>query len=47
MIVGELLWFRFYSGAVETAEKLAIEKNAEVTTRALHYLEYEYQGMKP
>ena len=46
-VVGTLLWWRFYSGNLQNAEKFAIEKNLEKTNSALHYLQYNYSGNKP
>ena len=46
-VVGTLLWWRFYSGNLQNAEKFAIEKNIEKTNSALHYLQYNYSGNKP
>jgi hypothetical protein len=47
LMVGSLLWWRFYSGNIQNAEKFAIEKNLEKTNSALHYLQNSYQGSKP
>jgi len=46
-VIGTLLWWRFYSGNLQNAEKFAIEKNLEKTNSALHYLQYNYSGNKP
>jgi len=46
-MVGSLLWWRFYSGNIQNAEKFAIEKNVEKTNSALHYLQNDYNGKKP
>lgn len=46
-VVGTLLWWRFYSGNLQNAEKYAIEKNLEKTNSALRYLQYDYTGQKP
>jgi len=45
--VGTLLWWRFYSGNIQNAEKFAIEKNTEKTNSALNYLQLNYNGSKP
>lgn len=46
-VVGSLLWWRFYSGNLQNAEKFAIEKNLEKTNASLKYLQYYYPGNKP
>ena len=47
IVVGSLLWMRFYQGSIENAEKFARQKNLEITNKALNYLQYEYEGAKP
>ena len=47
LMVGTLLWWRFYSGNIQNAEKFALEKNLEKTNSALHYLQNDYNGRKP
>lgn len=47
LMVGTLLWWRFYSGNIQNAEKFAIEKNLEMTNLALRYLQNDYSGKKP
>jgi len=47
LMVGSLLWWRFYSGNIQNAEKFAIEKNLEKTNSALRYLQNDYNGKKP
>jgi hypothetical protein len=47
IMVGSLLWWRFYSGNLENAEKFALKKNLEKTNSALHYLQNNYIGNKP
>ena len=47
LMVGSLLWWRFYSGNLQNAEKFAIEKNLEKTNSALRYLQNNYNGKKP
>ncbi len=44
--VGSLLWMRFYGGGQEAAEHYANEKNTEIFTKSLLFLEYEYKGIK-
>jgi hypothetical protein len=47
LMVGTLLWWRFYSGNIQNAEKFALGKNLEKTNSALRYLQNYYQGSKP
>jgi len=47
VLIGSLLWWRFYSGNIQNAEKFAIEKNLEITNSTLHYLQNDYNGKKP
>ena len=47
ILIGGLLWARFYRGNIQNAEKYAIEKNREISTKAYHYLAKEYKGKKP
>ncbi len=47
LMVGTLLWWRFYSGNIQNAEKFALEKNLEKTNSALLYLQNDYIGKKP
>lgn len=46
-LVGSLLWWRFYSGNIQNAEKFAIEKNLEKTNSALRFLQNDFKGRKP
>jgi len=46
-VVGTLLWWRFYSGNIQNAEKFAIEKNLGKSNSALRYLQNIYTGQKP
>jgi TM2 domain-containing membrane protein YozV len=46
-VVGTLLWWRFYSGNLQNAEKFAFEKNLENTNSALRYLQFNFNGVKP
>lgn len=45
--IGSLLWLRFYSGNIQNAEKLAVQKNIETANTALLYLMENYRGEKP
>jgi hypothetical protein len=47
LLIGSLLWWRFYSGNIQNAEKFAIEKNLEKTNSMLRYLQNDYKGSKP
>jgi TM2 domain-containing membrane protein YozV len=47
LLIGSLLWWRFYSGNIQNAERFAIEKNLEKTNSALRYLQNDYKGSKP
>jgi tetratricopeptide (TPR) repeat protein len=47
IVVGELVWLRFYRGAIQNAEDFAVEKNIETANKTLHYLQNEYKGIKP
>ena len=47
IMVGTLLWWRFYSGNLQNAEKFAQQKNLEKTNSALRYLQNNYIGSKP
>jgi hypothetical protein len=47
IVVGELVWLRFYRGSIQNAEEFAIEKNIDVANKTLHYLQNEYKGIKP
>lgn len=47
VIIGTLLWLRFYRGNYENAEKFAVEKNIDIANKALSYLYNNYNGIKP
>jgi hypothetical protein len=47
VMIGTLLWWRFYSGNLQNAEKFAQQKNLEKTNSALRYLQNNYIGSKP
>jgi hypothetical protein len=47
VMIGTLLWWRFYNGNLQNAEKFAQQKNLEKTNKALHYLQNSYIGNKP
>ncbi len=47
LAVANFLWFRFYRGNLENAEKFAIEKNIKIANESLYYLQNNYTGLKP
>lgn len=47
VLIGSLLWWRFYSGNIQNAEKFAVEKNLQITNSALLHLQNSYSGDKP
>jgi len=47
IVVGGLLWFRFYRGSIQNAEEFAVERNLEVANKTLLFLQNEYKGIKP
>jgi hypothetical protein len=47
VMIGTLLWWRFYNGNLQNAEKFAAQKNLEKTNSALRYLQNSYIGSKP
>lgn len=47
MVVGSLLWLRFYNGNLTNAEKFAVEKNEIINNETLEFLQKNYQGLKP
>lgn len=46
-LITTALFFRFHRGNVQNAEKFTIEKNKEITNKALLYLQSSYKGLKP
>lgn len=47
IVIGELVWLRFYRGAIQNAGDYAAEKNLEIANKSLRYLQNEYKGIKP
>ena len=47
IMVGSLLWLRFYNGNTYNAEKFVEEKNLIISNKALLFLQYGYEGEKP
>ncbi len=47
LAVANFLWFRFYHGNLENAEKFAVEKNLQISNKSLKFLQNDYKGEKP
>ncbi len=47
IVIANFLWLRFYRGNLQNAENFAMEKNLLRSNRALNYLQFEYDGLKP
>jgi len=47
ILIGSLLWMRFYRGNVQNAEKFAIEENIKVSNKAYQFLKNNYTGLTP
>lgn len=47
IVIANFLWLRFYRGNIQNAENFAMEKNLVRSNRALNYLQFEYNGLKP
>ena len=47
LAVANFLWFRFYRGNLENAEKFAVEKNIQISNESLKFLQNNYKGEKP
>ena len=47
IIIGNFLWLRFYSGNIQNSEKFAVQKNLEISNKALEYLQYSFTGERP
>jgi TM2 domain-containing membrane protein YozV len=47
LLVGDLLWLRFYNGNNQNAVKFVRGKNLQIVNKALYYLQYKYEGAKP
>ncbi len=47
IVIGNLLWFRFYRGNYQNAEKFALQKNIRIANIALRKVQIEYKGEKP
>jgi hypothetical protein len=47
LIIGNLLWLRFYSGNIKNAEKFAAQKNLQLSNDAMEYLQKNFYGERP
>lgn len=47
IVTANLLWFRFFRGNFQNAEKFAEQKNTRITNEALFNLQNEFNGIKP
>lgn len=47
VMISNFLFSRFYRGNLQNAENFALEKNLAISNKALHYLQYDYDGLKP
>jgi len=47
ILIGDLLFLRFYRGNIQNAGKFAVKKNLEIINNTLSYIQNNYQGIKP
>ena len=47
IMVGNFLWLRFYSGNTQNAEKFVVQKNLQISNKALQYLQFNFMGERP
>ncbi len=47
IVIANFLWLRFYRGNLQNAEKFAMEKNLIISNKAMNYLQFEFNGLKP
>ena len=47
IVIANFLWLRFYRGNLQNAENFAKEKNMVISNKALNYLQFGYDGLKP
>ena len=47
LVIGNFLWLRFYTGNLQNAEKLAKQKNLNISNKTLDYLQHNFSGLKP
>ena len=47
LLIGDLLWLRFYKGNIQNAERFAKEKNIKLVNQLIENLQNNYKGKKP
>jgi hypothetical protein len=47
LVIGNLLWLRFYKGNYENAEKFAVAENIKIANDAYRFLKNDFMGDKP
>ena len=47
IVIANFLWLRFYRGNLQNTENFAKEKNMVISNKALNYLQFGYDGLKP
>ncbi len=47
VLIGDLLWLRFYRGNIQNAERFANEKNIKLVNELIENLQNNYKGKKP
>jgi tetratricopeptide (TPR) repeat protein len=47
LLIGDLLWYRFYRGNIQNAEKFANEKNIKLINQLIENLQNNYKGKMP
>jgi len=47
LLIGDLLWLRFYRGNIQNAEKFAKEKNIKLINQLIENLQNKYKGKMP
>ncbi len=47
ILMGGLLWARFYKGNFQNAENFVVEENIKISNNAYYYLATKYKGEKP
>lgn len=46
IVIGNLLWFRFYRGNLQNAERFARRENKKIYNNAYDYLQFKFKGKK-
>jgi len=46
IVIGNLLWFRFYRGNLQNAEKFVILENRKIYNKAYDFLQFKFKGNK-